>query len=103
MLYLMLDGRIRKTRETRCQTLDNNSLKVNGLQSEIWYLISEVFLKAVGSFYFFAVYKHEMPFSPLLCAVLFYRSVWFYEMPPDESEGYRILDVICSFYEHFMR
>jgi Beta-lactamase len=36
---------LRKTREIRCQILDNNSLTVNGLQSKIWHLVSDVFLK----------------------------------------------------------
>jgi hypothetical protein len=37
---------LNETREARCQILGNNSLTANGLQSEIWHLVSDVFLTA---------------------------------------------------------
>jgi hypothetical protein len=36
---------LNETREARCQILDNNSLTANGWQSEIWHLVSDVFLR----------------------------------------------------------
>jgi hypothetical protein len=33
-----------KRREIRCRTPDNNTPTVNGLQDEIWHLVSDVFL-----------------------------------------------------------
>jgi hypothetical protein len=39
----------------RYRTLDNNSFTVNGLQSEIWHLISDVFL---------IVFTHALNASP---------------------------------------
>jgi hypothetical protein len=44
-----------KTREIRCQILDNNSLSVNGWQSEIWHLISDVFLNGRGCYQYACV------------------------------------------------
>jgi hypothetical protein len=40
----LLKQALRKTREIRCQILDNNGFTANGLQSEIWHLTSDVFL-----------------------------------------------------------